>query len=238
MSRISQCLEFRFPGDGPPSLIRQALHRACIEFVASGWADRKFETELTGVSEDKFWACISEALVYQRLRDKCFPSRSNVGAGPDFLLEFEQKRIWVEVICPSPVGIPSDWLQIQTNQVTSMPHEAILLRWTSAFKEKSEKLAGSSDGKVRGYLEQGIVLPTDIYVIAVNGCRFRHGPFPALFGISQFPYAAEAVLPLGRYQIQIDRGTLQKVGEGHQQRFWIKKPNGASVPSHAFLAHR
>lgn len=238
MTHIARCLELRFPGEGKSALVREDLYRVCAEFVASGLADRKFEAELTSESDDKFWSCVSEALVYDRLRDKTFAPRSNVGAGPDFLLEVTQKRIWIEVICPAPVGVPVEWLQIQINQVTSMPHEAILLRWTSAIKEKTEKLVGSPDGKVRGYLEQGVVSPNDIYVIAVNGCRFRHGPFTALLGISQLPYAAEAVFPIGPYQIQIDRETLKSIGHGHQQRFTIKKPNGASVPSHAFLDPR
>lgn len=238
MSRIARCLETRFPGDGRPALVREALYRACVEFMASGLADPKFETELTSESDDKFWSSVSEALVYGRLSDKTFAARPKVGVGPDFLLEDGAKRIWIEVICPAPIGVPIDWLEVQTNKVTSMPHEAILLRWTSAIKEKTEKLVGSLDGKVRGYLEQGVVAPNDVYIIAVNGCRFRHGPFPSLLGISQFPYAVEAVFPIGPYQLHIDRETLKTVGRGHQQRFTIKKPNGALVPSHAFLDPR
>lgn len=238
MRSIASCLELRFPGNDKPALVRELLHRACTGFIASGLADRKFEIELTGGSEDTFWSCVSEALVYDRLRDKLASSRPNVGVGPDFLVEIGQQRVWIEVICPTPVGVPADWLEIRINQATSMPHEAILLRWTAAIKEKTEKLVGSLDGKVRGYLQQGVVSPNDCYVIAVNGCRFRHGPFPALLGVSQFPYAAEAVLPIGPYQIHIDRETLRTVRHGHQERFAIMKPNGASVPTHAFLDPR
>lgn len=238
MSRIARCLEARFPGDGPPALVREELHRVCVGFVDSGWADKKYATELVGQSDAQFWSCVSEALVYDRLRTNTFATRPNIGSGPDFLLELGGKRLWVEVICPTPAGVPTDWLQIQVNKVTSLPHEAILLRWTSAIKEKSEKLVGSLDGNVRGYLDRGVVSPNDIYVIAVNGCQLRHGPFPALCGISQFPYAVEAVFPIGPYQIHIDRETLKTVGHGHQQRFTIKKPNGAPVSSHAFLNPR
>ena len=113
-----------------------------------------------------------------------------------------------------------------------------MLRWTSAITAKAEGLLGSSDGKKPGYLQAGLVSPDDIYVIAVNGCQMRHGPFPSLHGISQFPYAAEAVFPIGPYQIQIDRETLKTVGSGHQHRLAIKKPNGSSVPTHAFLDPR
>ena len=241
MRSIASCLESRFPGEGRPAQVREALHRACAAFIDSGLADQNFEIEMTNGSDDKFWACVSEALVYERLRDKLKIPRPRVGIGPDFLLEDGQKRVWIEVICPAPVGVPEEWLRIPTNQVTvtSMPHEAILLRWTAAIKEKTDKLVGSQDGKkVRGYLEQGIVLPDDIYVIAVNGCRLRRGPISAHIGISQFPYAVEAVFPIGPYQIRIDGKSLETIETGHQQRFAVMKPNGALVPSHAFLDPR
>ena len=238
MSRIARCLELRFSGEGQPALVRERLHRACVNFVASGWADKKYVTDLTGESDAQFWSCVSEALVYDRVSAHTFAARPTIGSGPDFLLKAGAKRLWIEVICPTAAGVPSDWLQIQTNKVTSMPHEAILLRWTAAIKEKTEKLIGNPDRNIQGYLEKGVVSPNDIYVIAVNGCQLRHGPFPALSGISQFPYAAEAVFPIGPYQIHIDRETLKTVGHGHQQRFTIKKPNGESVPSHAFIDPR
>lgn len=238
MLPITSCLEFRYPGDGCLAVVRDSLQRICEEFLASGLADPKFEAELTSGSDAKFWSCVSEALIYQRLRRKTFAPRSRVGNGPDFLLELGSKRLWIEVTCPEPTGVPPDWLHIQTNSVTSVPHEAILLRWTSAIKTKAEGLVGSEDGKKPGYLQAGLVSPDDIYVIAINGCQMRHGPFSSLHGISQFPYAAEAVFPIGPYQIQIDRETLKTVGSGHLHRLAIKKLNGSSVPTHAFLDPR
>jgi hypothetical protein len=235
MERITQCIERQFPGNGPPALVREALSRACVAFVESGLADRKFQTELSSGSDTSFWSCVSEALVYQKLSGETFLPRPNLGSGPDFLVKAGDRRLWIEVICPEPSGIPSEWLAVKLGAVTSMPHQEILLRWTSAIKEKTEKLVGSRDGTKLGYLQLGYVKPDDIYVIAVNGCRFRHGPFSALVGISQFPYAAEAVFPIGPYQIRIDKATLKTVGRGHAQRFTINKPNGALVPSHAFL---
>jgi type I restriction enzyme S subunit len=68
--------------------------------------------------------------------------------------------------------------------------------------------------------------------------QLRHGPFPALHGISQFPYAVEAIFPVGPYQIYLDRHSLKKVSEGHQMRFHIPKPNGSTVPTHTFLDPR
>jgi type I restriction enzyme S subunit len=113
-----------------------------------------------------------------------------------------------------------------------------LLRWTSAIKAKAEALIGSSDGKQAGYIKSGLVASDDAYVIAVNGCLLRGGRFPTLFGISQFPFAAEAVFPIGPYQLRIDRETLEVVDRGHQHRPYVLNKNGARVPAYTFLDPR
>lgn len=238
MLTLPHCLELRYPGAGLRSDYRAEIERVCTLFLTSGLADPKFESELISNSEAKFWSCVSEALIFDRIKDMPRPKRVNVGEGPDFLLIDGSRRVWVEVVCPEPVGISRDWLEIQVNQAASVPHEAILLRWTSVIKDKTDKLVGSIDGKVKGYLRTGVVTENDAYVIAVNGCRLRHGPFSALYGISQFPYAVEAVFPVGPLQIHIDKTSLRSVGRGYQERYDIPKPNGASVPTHGFLDPR
>lgn len=235
MTALVECLESRYPGEGPRSAYRQALEQVVQEFVGSGMADPKYMIEITSGSEGKFWSCLSEAFIYQRIKHLNLAARSNLGEGPDFLVHSGTTKIWIEVVCPEPSGVPNDWLNIQINQANSVPNDAILLRWTSAIKDKNEQLVGTADAKDTGYLRAGIVGERDVYVIAVNGCRMRHGPFPALHGISQFPYAVEAVFPVGPYQIKIDRHSMKKVGEGHQIRFHVPKPNGSKVPTHAFL---
>jgi hypothetical protein len=145
------------------------------------------------------------------------------------------QRVWIEVVCPEPMGIPPDWLDPSVENVIHFPHEAILLRWMSAIKAKAEALIGSADGKHAGYVNTGFVAPGDAYVIAVNGCRLRGGRFPALTGISQFPFAAEAVFPIGPYQLRIDGETLEVIGRGHQHRPFVLNKNGAEVPAYTFL---
>jgi len=142
------------------------------------------------------------------------------------------------VVCPQPANIPVNWLDLRPGVAFEFPHVEILLRWTSAIKAKAERLLGSADGTVRGYLDSGVVSPEDAYVIVVNGCRLRNGPFSALFGISQFPFAAEAVFPIGPYQVHISRDTLQVVDSGHQHRPFVQNRNGAQVPANTFLDPR
>ena len=229
----------RFSSNNQRCIIyRQELIRVCTEFVDRGLADYKFIGELTSGKDSKFWSCVSEALIADRLHGKNFPDRSLRGNGPDFLVMDGDLKVWIEVICPEPIRIPDNWATCQPGGVVNFPHQEILLRWTSAIKEKAEKLVGSADGKVKGYLKKENVASNDAYVIAVNGCQLRSGPFSAHFGISQFPFAAEAVFPIGPYQLKIHRETLDVVERGHQYRPYIQNHNNALVPAYAFLDPR
>lgn len=232
-------IEKRFPGNHPRRVaIREYLAGACEHLVNRSLDDPTFVSELTSGSDQKFWARVSEALIADRLRDKEFGTRVKRGVGPDFLVMNGTQKVWIEVVCPEPVGIPSDWLDPSSGSVVDFPHEEILLRWTSAVKAKAEALIGSADGKQVGYANSGLVAPDDAYVIAVNGCLLRGGRISALTGISQFPFAAEAVFPIGPYQLRIDRETLQVIDRSHQYRPHVLNQNGAKVPAYTFLDPR
>jgi hypothetical protein len=233
--RLLRHLEDRFPNQGRLPIIRAEMQRVCEGFIRSGFADAQFEAELTNGSDGAFWSRASEALIYDRIKDLGLSHPPRTGAGPDFLLTIGTQRVWIEVVCPQPSGLDEKWLDCRMTEAGRVPHEEILLRWTSAIKEKSEKLLGNPTKSAAGYLKTGLVAPHDTYVIAVNGCQMRNGPFPSMNGVSRFPYAAEAVLPIGPYQLHFDKTTLKKVGEGHQLRFHLPKPNGSEVSTGLFL---
>lgn len=235
---IDNLLLQRYPGNGRPQAVRDEIANACKAFVKSGLADPNFTKDLCSGSERKFWSRVSEALLAAHLRKVGIEPEPSHNGGPDFLLIRNGRKIWIEVICPEPTGVPSDWLTFELGSGIDSPHEQILLRWTSAIKEKAEKLIGSLDGAIKGYIEKGIVTSGDAYVIAVNGRQLRNGPFPELFGISQFPFAVEAVFAVGPYQIRINRDTLEQTSAGHQHRPLISKPKGAPVPAYTFLDAR
>lgn len=236
---IRTCIQKKFPAiNERADTYREYLSNACTVFVDSGLADPKFIIELTSDSDQKFWACISEALIFEQLCSKTFGKRCKKGQGPDFLVMNGTGKVWIEVICPEPSQVSASWLNPQTGEVVTFPYEEILLRWTSAIKVKAEMLIGSVDGRLNGYLKSGVVAPNDIYVIAINGCQLRSGNFPSLNGISQFPFAAEAVFSIGPYQIKIDRDTLKAVDGGHQHRPYVLNKNGSPVPAFTFLDPR
>ena len=97
--------------------------------------------------------------------------------GPDFCVEHQGKTIWVEAVTPEPAG---QWLEFK---VRSMPHEAMLLQWTSVLKDKREKL--------ERYATKGIIAAGDRTIVAVNCCCLSDFAVSDV-GISQLPFAVEA----------------------------------------------
>ena len=235
MAMIKEHLLSRYPGDFYRTVaVREFVEQVCLRHIALGLADSDFESNLCAGDDARYWQRLSEALLAHELLEAklCLrPSRS----GPDFLIQHEGRNIWIEVICPEPTGVPVDWLHSEAGVRTSFPHEAILLRWTAAIKEKAEKLLGNAAKGYSGYIEKRVVTTDDGYVIAINGRRLRGAYFPSLYGISRFPCAVEAVFAVGPYAIQIDRRTLKSTGSDHQHRPVIRKPNGSEVPAYTFL---
>lgn len=237
---IREALLQRYSGDSANRVAsREAIEAICRQHIDLGYADPTFENNVCSENDFRHAQGLSEALVSHELRSAGLtvqPSRD----GPDLLVLNGARRIWVEVICPTPNGIPADWLEPALDgdvRVVNFPHPEILLRWTAAIKEKAEKLLGNPTLNVQGYIERGIVRPDDSYVIVVNGCLLR-GSHTGIKGISQLPFAVEATLRLGPYAIRINARTLEQVGEGHTWRASVPNANGAPVPTDTFFDPR
>lgn len=215
--------------------LRSAVEGAFERFLDGGLGDNNAGERLASADDDRYWQQLSEVLVSRELLSAGLVPQ-HASEGPDFLVEHRGRRIWIEVICPSAAGLPASWTGRQLGEVGDLPHEAILLRWTAAIKEKAEKLLGNPALGLRGYVDKSIVLPADVYVIAVNARLLRDGVgFPQLTGISQFPFAVEAAFSVGPMQLHLDPRTLRAAGMDHQHRPLIPKPSGATVPADTFL---
>jgi len=234
-ARLQRFLSDRYPATSAQRLaVRPYVGNVCQRFIASGVADTDFENELCSGIESRFWQRFTEAALTCDVLDAGLtiaPARS----GPDLCIEHIGRKIWVEFICPEPVGIPSEWLDHESGVRPEFPYQQMLLRWTSAIKEKSEKLLGGQ--RSCGYLKKGIVSPDDSYVIAVNGRQLR-GTSASLYGLSQFPFAVEAAFAVGPYQFNIDKESLTVVGSNYQHRPYIKRTLGEDVSAYTFLDER
>ena len=235
---LSAALLSRYPGTlpGHQEILRR-VEEVCRWYLDAGLGDDDAANRLTAPQDATYWQQLSEVLVARELdRSGLAPMRRK--DSPDFLVEQDGRRTWVEVICPEPMGVPTDWLEhAPGGGVVSLPHPEMLLRWTSAIKEKFEKLTGKPGRPETGYFAKGIVRPDDRYVIAVNG-RLLRGQFPQLTGISQYPFAVEATLAVGPWAMRINVDNQKVVDSGIQHRPNLPKPNGAAVPANTFFDPR
>jgi type I restriction enzyme S subunit len=147
--------------------------------------------------------------------------------GPDVLLEFKDRCIWIEAITatdgdpakPDSVGHPDP---AKPGQI---PDEKIVLRYTNAIDAKYRKYLE--------YLEKGIVAEEDSYLIAVNGYPLSYG-----WADPEIPRILKAVFPLGHLQFIFDRKTLKRVETKHQFRPAIFKSSGKDVSTAGFMSEQ
>lgn len=176
------------------------------EYEATGLADSIFVTQITSGDDEAFWQRAWEMLLARHLREQGHQLDSG-DEGPDFRFLVGGKVVWCEAICPSPKGIPTEWLTpVPAGEavVMEVPDEAVLLRLTAAIKEKLEKLEGRDRRNKKadalefqpGYRQKGIVAEDECYVVAVNGCQLT--PYSWWEFRSQLPILLHAVLPLAR----------------------------------------
>lgn len=187
-------LELRYKNQNPKSIaLRECIIDMCKKYVDNGLGDKNAEQKLCSKDDTQYWQQLSEVLLADQLA-KAQIQVAHHPAGPDFLMEHNGRKVWVEVTCPEPKVLPNEWINHIPGTVASVPHEEILLRWTNPFKTKVDVLIGNPDKNIIGYLEKGIVCDKDAYVIAINGRLLRGfgGVFPELNGISQFPFAGRA----------------------------------------------
>jgi len=187
-------------------------------------ADGSFVEEFCSGDDSKFHQRYWEMLLAEHL-EHCGFTISSAEEGPDLRAVKDGEVYWFEAVVPD-VGtganrLPDGYLH---SDFSSVPHEAILLRWTAAIKEKCTKYAA--------YRKKGIVAASEPCVIAVNSCLLGVTGFD---GISQYPAAVDAVVPVGPFQITIDRVTLQQTGHGHQFRPSVLNANRKDVPTNVFL---
>lgn len=235
---IRDAIEQRYLGQaGLVPAMRERLIAIADQYLADGHGDLNAEQRLRSSDNHVYWQQLSEVLLGHQLAEAGI-AFIHQGAGPDFRIEHQGRTIWVEVITPTAAGVPAEWLADACEGVRDFPHEAILLRWTAAIKQKAEVLLGGPDHP--GYLANGLVAPGDAYVIAVNGRLLRGGGglFDALTGISQLPFAVEATFAVGPIQVRFNRENMEAGEPEHQRRYHIPKPVGQPVPAHTFLDPR
>ena len=144
--------------------------------------------------------------------------------GPDFRVEHSEQVIWIEATAPTRGSGPdalTDWRSWfstseqapETLQYRVPEAEAFLLRYPGALRNKQMSLAK--------YRENGIISPSDAYVIAINVSNL--GPIGLREG-SEFGMLLRSLLPIGSRFVTFNIDTGEPASSGrHFQDSLIKK---------------
>jgi hypothetical protein len=185
-----------------------------------GLEDPHFEQELDRDVNARLW----EMMVAKILKFEGYEPKST-DYGPDFVVEKDGKRIFVEAICPgsgderNPNSVPPIVYGAPIAQ--EVPVAQIVLRIRSALEEKKRKYTQ--------YLEEGIVSASDVCIIAVSSSKLsqRANLWP--------PAIMRATHGLGNRYVVFGQGE-GVVGEGIESCESIPKVNGKEIDTRFFLS--
>ncbi|MBI2830713.1 MAG: hypothetical protein HYX79_00450 [Chloroflexi bacterium] len=145
------------------------------------YADRDYLKKITEDFDARFWEMyLTCTLVHYSFNvvPKQMPK------GPDIKIDHGSTTIWIEAVTPTigdsskPDSVPD----LKMGMTQQIPDDQIILRYTNDISEKHKKY--------RKYLGD-IIRDGDCYVIALNGCKTRHGKINP-------PRIVRSVLPIGR----------------------------------------
>ncbi|OGS07905.1 MAG: hypothetical protein A2270_02520 [Elusimicrobia bacterium RIFOXYA12_FULL_51_18] len=195
MSELTNFLDNRYPARLSDRLLIIAdIEKIWGEFKP--YAETTCLTEFTSGDEDKFRQRYWEILLGSYLlRAGLKLSPPSKAGGPDFRIEHNGRVIWVEAIAPGrgiknnqvPDIVPSP------GPANKVPSDKILLRYTTAIDTKFKKYVS--------YLDNKIVKPSEVFIIAVNYSQSRCFSFK---GKSTYPAILQAVYPIGDLKLHKD----------------------------------
>lgn len=147
--------------------------------------------------------------------------------GPDIcvLRKSSDAYLWVEAITATagqgPDKVPP---MVSSSEITSFsfPEERIILRYTFSIDEKFKKY--------RHYVKEGMIVPTDPYIIAINGSKVPY----AWDNGDEIPYIIQAVLPFGPQTLSKIWEKPEEMSVGYAYRPEIIKQSKGSVPTNIF----
>lgn|SRR3989338_10096930 len=178
------------------------------------YADRHFLSEIKRKFHQRTW----------EMYLGCVLLNTNIGfssknKGPDILIEYNGKKIWIECIaCEKGDGIDRVPHMIY-GKVQDIPENEMLLRIAAALKEKHYKY--------KKYVTEGTVKETDQFIVAVNTGALN-------FLDSYFPLILRCVFAIGYPTLSMPVGGGPTTSSFSKVSF-IEKKNGTRIPMTFFL---
>jgi hypothetical protein len=202
---------------------RLADEKEFVEYLWSlykPYADRHFKEDAKKHFQERFW----EMYLGVTFLEHRFLLDPHTRKGPEFYVEINNIRCWVEAIAPSagegPDAVPE--MEYGAKVATSGPVNEIILRLRHAIHEKYKKY--------QHYLDEGIVGSDEPYILAINSKRIR-----SIVSASDIPNIVKAVYPFGNLVAVFDRNEATIVDTHYEYRNNIKKKSGADISTDIFL---
>lgn len=199
-------------------------HDKARKFISYLWniykpfADPHFREDAKNHFLQRFW----EMYLTVTLIEHGYEIHRTGHEGPEFYIEQNNKRIWVEAIAPGPGEGADQVPEPKLGVASEVPIEKILLRFTHALAEKRKKCQEA--------LNKQIMLPDDAYLLAINCRAIPHAPYG-----NTMPYYIQAFLLFGPYTVSIDTNTGDIVDSFYRYREAVPKLNRTNIPTTAFL---
>lgn len=235
MKDLSQFFLVKYPYDTEhAAAIRKKIEEELAQLQLEGlfnFDEKETYNRLNSTKPFVYEQLISEVLIARELKRQNIKF-SRPRSGPDFLTELNGQKIWFEVVTPEPHGVPNTWLKRYDKEnlfvANSFPSNEILTRWTSVIDAKNEK--------IKKYIFDGTVGKSDVVILIVNSWLLNT-PLTtgAFYGISQFPFALEAVAPVGCKFLMVDRINRSISDISNSYRAEIEKSSGTKLKTGSFL---
>lgn len=184
----------------------------------SPYADRHFKTEIRTNFVQRYW----EMAVTLALIDSGFLIAST-DEGPDAVVTHADGSLaaYVEAISPHG-GKGADKVPEPPGSVFWVPHDDIILRYTSAIHEKV--------AKYRKWKDKGLVNPKLPYIIALN-----ERSIPMSQSEANPPRLVQALYGVGTAFVTLDASLLTAVNHGYKANRSAQKKNGSDVRLDGFI---
>lgn len=187
--------------------------------------DDHFLQEFPKRFQQRFW----EMYLFVALQEAGFDVQKNGPSGPDFWLELEGRKYWIEAHAPES-GKGPDAVPIQDDGgVHDFPTDQILLRYTSALQTKTIGTETKPSGW-REWIANGQVGTADGYIVAINGSLIPSAPWEG-----PVPHFVSAYLACGPLTLALDSQSGRVVDRHVQYKGSIHKRSGSPVQTDAML---
>ena len=218
IDNIKSCDELYLLVRDEERCIKYKIYMQNLWDIYQPFADKDFPKQLSQDLHARFW----EMYLTCTLIDNSFTvvPKQTRAKGPDIRIEHTSTTIWVESAVPTSGDLskPDSVPNLQMDIAQKVPDDQIVLRYLSVIKDKYKKY--------HKYLKDETITDKDCYVIALNGCKTRHGD-------SGLPRIVRSVLPFGPEVFTIN--TRSKAESwGYQYRPSLKKASGCGVDTDIF----